>query len=127
MDDDRRPPATDLPNDFYRRGTWVTQEQLHGEIATFRAEMRDGFMELRDAIKEARIEANEAHQRIRQDWTDRLTEAIDHRGRILRLETDAKEAIESRRWFWPQVIAVAGLVSTVFIWLVDKLQWRAHP
>ena len=118
------------------------------ELQELRKWIEGGFSHLRVEIREARTEAVQAHDRMRNDWTMLLKDSIEQRGRVDRIERDihdaevarvtkekedadaarsaAREAAEARRWLWAQVVSVAALVAGVFAWAIDKLGGR-HP
>lgn len=105
----------------------------YNELQDFSGRMDVRFQSVMDAIKEARIEAREAHNRLREDWTDLLKTSIEHAGRMDRVEADVKsinaqrvadaaEASTERRYFWAQVIGVSSLVTGLFMWGVSLLK-----
>lgn len=99
-----------------------TRRVTYGELQDFRSAMETGFTSLRKEIRDSRIEASEAHSRMRADWTELLKASVEHEGRLDRLEETAKEATEERRWFWAQVIGVSAIAAGLFTWAAGFLK-----
>lgn len=109
----------------------MTQEQF----SELRTSFERGIAEIRKDIKDARVEAQEGHNRLRTDLQETSNLCREHEFRLNKIDDDviadekAKQAeLDARRYFWPQVIAVAALSAGLFMWVADKLiAMKAHP
>jgi predicted phage tail protein len=105
----------------------------HGEFQDFSKRMERRHEDVMGAIKDARVEARDAHNRLREDWIKLLTASIEHEGRMDRVEadvaaintaraTDAKEATAASRFFWAQVVGVSSIAAGLFMWIASLLK-----
>jgi hypothetical protein len=118
----------DWRDDLYPRGgRFVTDDALRAIIGEMRTSVETGLQNVRADIKETRVDFAAAHQRIREDLAPVRDLAKESEVRLDFIDKQRERDMEQRRWFWPQVISVATLAAGLFMWVADKLQWRAHP
>jgi CHASE3 domain sensor protein len=113
----------------------VTDDALRSELDNLRKFFSHGVAELRGDIQAARTEAAEGHERLREDLSRRLSDAVEAKVRIRilednqkiitdRLDAEQKATTESNRFLWAQVIAASGVVAAI-VGLI--IAWRVHP
>jgi hypothetical protein len=68
----------------------VTDDALRSELDNLRKFFSHGVAELRGDIQAARTEAAEGHERLREDLTRRLSDAVEAKVRIRILEDNQK-------------------------------------
>jgi len=115
----------DLGADGYPHGVrFVTDDVMNAALDRLRVTLENGLASVRAEVAAARAESAEGHYRLREDITDRLSEAVEARVRIQvleeghktiigRVDGQEKASVETRRFLIVQLLASAGLILTV--------------